>query len=902
MDKAAARAEISKLVEKWGKYAAEGRLKGLKEEDTKAIFIEPLFTALGWKTQDLDEVSREEQVSRGRADYSFRLSSVTRFFVEAKPADAPLREEEALQAISYAYHKSVPWAILTNFGELMIYNAEWKSKSAEESLFLHFRFDEFISRFDELLYLCRESIETGELDRYAERVHKKPRREPVTKALLDDFTKWRRLLSRNVAEHSRLNKLSKEEIDEAVQKLLNRFVFIRTCEDRQLENERLREAVREWKEMNKRRLMRHLGDIFDEFNEVYDSDLFTPHLAGELHIDEAVLEQVVNELYENEDGIRWNFADVDADVLGSIYEQYLATLMREGGGLRKDENKRKEMGIYYTPTYIVDYIVKNTLGELLSKAKKPADVEKIRILDPACGSGSFLIRAYGLLNEAYKSVNGGDTDMLTESVSRNTYSILTKNLHGVDLDKKAVEITELNLLLRAARKRGRLPLLSDNIRQGNSLISGTEEELEKYFGDRWEEKHPFNWEEKFAEVMKEGGFDVVVGNPPYIRFDNLNEEEREYFFANFKTSVQKCDIFSFFIERGIDKLKDGGMLGFIVSSSWLSQHSFNKLRKLLLEKCLIKQIIKTPKNTFKEAAVDTLVLIIQKAKRGDKPEKNSILSGELTLSGSLSEIKHIPQSTFSKSKDNLFLLDWDEDSEIIESKFITGTVQMNDICRLSFGIMTGDDSKFTYAERQHPEMDKKVIRGGNVKRYAIAWSGEYVWYNPKAMKQYKETARPGEPERFETDKIVIKREGAGTITAALDKNKFYTIGSTFIVNRKDDKFDLRYILALLNSKLLNYWYSKRYKTVTQSINSYQKLPVKIASPFEQQPIIRLVDKMLSLNARLVELGDKKTDERREIEADIRKTDAEIDDLVYRLYSITEEERKIIETSFGEKGQ
>ena len=165
------------------------------------------------------------------------------------------------------------------------------------------------------------------------------------------------------------------------------------------------------------------------------------------------------------------------------------------------------------------------------------------------------------------------------------------------------------------------------------------------------------------------------------------------------------------------------------------------------------------------------------------------------------------------------------------------------------------------------------------------------------MKQHRETARPGDTKRFENEKLIIKREGAGTITASFDKEKFYTIGSTFIVNKKDNRFDLRYILALLNSKLLNYWYGKRYKTITQSINSYQKIPIKLIPESEQQPFIKLVDKMLSLNKRLNELGDKKTDERARIEEEIKKTDAEIDELVYKIYGITEKEKKIIEESF-----
>jgi len=347
--------------------------------------------------------------------------------------------------------------------------------------------------------------------------------------------------------------------------------------------------MREWKQERKRKLVSYVKDIFAEFRDNYDSDIFFPHAAGDLSLDDEVLEQVINGLYENpETGVSYKFSEIDADVLGNIYEQYLASILRKGGGLLDREAKRKEMGIYYTPTYIVDYIVKNTLGELLSKAKSAEVLEKIRVLDPACGSGSFLIRAYEALYDAYQKANGGDNEMLGENVSKNAYSILTKNLHGVDLDPKAVEIAELNLLLKAVTRRGLLPPLSENIKCGNSLISGTEEELEKYFGKHWEEKRPFNWEQEFPEVMKEGGFDVVIGNPPY---GAELEEYTEFIKEKYRTNIGKINSYRLFIERAISLVKNNGFIGFIVPNTWLSDNDSALLRKEMLTKVRILKIV-----------------------------------------------------------------------------------------------------------------------------------------------------------------------------------------------------------------------------------------------------------------------------------------------------------------------
>ena len=196
-------------------------------------------------------------------------------------------------------------------------------------------------------------------------------------------------------------------------------------------------------------------------------------------------------------------------MLGNIYEQYLGVILTKIGKrakLKESHAHRKEQGIYYTPTYIVDYIVRNTLGELLKDKK--IDASKIRVLDPACGSGSFLIKAFDILNEhhARKDKNYNQKTLAGENIAYSAKErILKNNIYGVDLDKQAVEIAQLNLLLKIAEKGHRLPLLQENIKNGNSLIDD-----HNIAGDK-----AFNWQQQFKSVMSEGGFDVVIGNPPY---------------------------------------------------------------------------------------------------------------------------------------------------------------------------------------------------------------------------------------------------------------------------------------------------------------------------------------------------------------------------------------------------
>lgn len=902
MQKEEARKKVAELVEKYGRYEAEGKLRGLSEQDTKAIFVEPLFEALGWNMKDLEEVSREKQVLRGRADYAFRLSGVVRFFLEAKAADAPLGEKEAWQAINYAYLKSVSWAVLTNFGKLIIYSSEWRAARAEESRFLQFSAGEFVSRFDELWLLGKESISSGEIERYAERVGRRAKRESVTRALFRDFMDWRSRLSKSIDKYDRGRKISKEEKDEAIQKFLNRLIFIRACEDRGLENERLRATVREWKREGKRRLMSHVRDIFEEYNIDYDSSIFAPHMASGLVVDDEVLAGIITGLYENPDGVRYDFNDIDPDVLGNIYEQYLATILRAGGGVLERDAKRKEMGIYYTPTYIVDYIVKNTLGELLKKAKSPGELEKIRVLDPACGSGSFLIRAYEMLSDAYRKANGGDQEMLGENVSRNAYTILTKNLYGVDLDNKAVEIAELNLLLRAAKRKGLLPPLSDNIKRGNSLISGSEEELKKYFGEHWRAKHPFNWEQEFPDAMREGGFDVVVGNPPWVRakiacdaheLDYLNAKFREY-------SVGELNLYKLFVVEAIKKLKKNGLFAFIIPSSYLSDRDSIELRKWLLTNYRIVSILlfseKATKEIFEGAITQATTILVVK---NTAPASENLIRISPVI-GQYSDFR-LNNHHFYEVEQKMFL-DF-PDAQILAGKTPKEMELIKKLLRaqkLENAIETKDGeihiTKYAdFITDTDATQTALLVRGSHLSEY-------YIDLNEKerAGGWLKLRGLSVPQSMVKSPRILVQRVSnmaqRKRIKGGIIGPGIYAGNSCVSVFSARQNLPLEYLLGILHSSLLN-WYFKAFSSTNNVTGRELKnLPFVMPTEESKQRIIKLVDRMLALNRRLVEMGDRQTSERQQLEAEIARTDREIDELVYKLYGITEEEKKIIEES------
>src|SRR3989338_4147224 len=411
LTKEEAKDEVKKLVDKYNRIVESGGINRYKEEDTKAEFIEPLFEALGWdvrNTDNDDEVVREEKISKGRVDYSFRINGIPKFFLEAKALKEDLDNIKFVeQAVNYSWHKGCTWAVLTDFEVIKIFNAEWKSINPLQAQFGQtLPCQLFLEKFDTLWLLSRESFEKKSLDMEAEKWGKKVKKIPVDKQLLGDLTKFRDLLNKNILKNNASKNLSGDELDEAVQRIIDRLIFIRTLEDKELEAPMLQSVVSE--DLNKR-TSKKLNLVFRKIDDIYNSKLFTPHLCDQdLVIDDEVLAKIINGLFNTSDNtVHYDFSAIDADVLVNIYEQYLGHILKKTdkrAKLAEGKAHRKEQGIYYTPTYVVDYIVKNTVGEL-AKDKK-FNLKNIKILDPACGSGSFLMKSFDYLVTLDKKNNG----------------------------------------------------------------------------------------------------------------------------------------------------------------------------------------------------------------------------------------------------------------------------------------------------------------------------------------------------------------------------------------------------------------------------------------------------------------------------------------------------------------
>jgi len=622
-NKQTVREDIKNLIDRYKKLEEDKGIRGLKdisESDVRSDFIDELFSILGWDTKNPDEYNREKYIRGvGYADITLQVDGQPVIFVEAKrfgsipEVDRQTTDwiEEERQVMNYAAspERRIKWAILTNFEKLRVFNA------LNGLLVLEIKGPyQYEKRLEELLYLSREAVAEGRLDKLATREE----RPDIDEQFLESLEKWRLSLANDIYEQNRENavlldgdEISLDKLKSAVQRILDRLIVVRYAEDKLiLDNpDQLKSILESWRLTSTyTSLYEMVKNFFVGFDEIHNSKLFEQgHISERVKIGSEVMAEIIKELYQI------NFRKFDFDVLGNTYETYLGheLYFADTGklDLRASRGTRKKSGIYYTPPYVVDYIVKNTVGEML-KDKTPDEVSQLRVLDPACGSGSFLIKAFDYFAQYYAEENEKrreDVKKKIEKYQRDSGNsihafdnsglelvrdfekkILKENIYGVDLDGQAAEIASVNLVLKALTKGERLPLiLGENIKVGNSLISGSEEELRKYFGDDWHKKKPFNWNKSFPEIFDsalpedEQGFDAVIGNPPYIRVDNLEREDKNFWRNSFESSKGKYDIYYLFIESVFKWLKRGGKCGFIVPNKFCAADSAENLRGLI---------------------------------------------------------------------------------------------------------------------------------------------------------------------------------------------------------------------------------------------------------------------------------------------------------------------------------
>jgi type I restriction-modification system DNA methylase subunit/predicted type IV restriction endonuclease len=660
--------EILDLVERFQRNFDSYQDDGYNEALVRIEFINPLFEALGWDiankagyAEAYKDLIHEDALKIGGAtkapDYSFRIGGARKFFLEAKKPSVRIKDEgaPAYQLRRYAWSAKLPLSILTNFAEFAVYDCRLPPKESDKASngrILYLTFREYQDRWEELASIfSKEAVLRGSFDRFAETRKGKRGTSLVDKEFLAEIETWREDLAKNLA--LRNPRLSVRDLNFAVQRTIDRIIFLRMCEDRSIESYGQLQAL-----LNGENVYKRLHYLYRLADEKYNSGLFhfedekgraeaPDKLTLNLKIDDKVLKAIIRRLYYPESP--YEFSVLGADILGNVYEQFLGKVIRLTAGHRAIVEEKPEVkkagGVYYTPAYIVEYIVKNTVGKLC-EGKSPKQIDKLKILDPACGSGSFLIGAYKCLldshrdwyfndgppkhtKEIYQGA-GGHWYLTTQEKKR----ILLNNIYGVDIDSQAVEVTKLSLLLKVLegenqdsltrqlkiwRERA-LPDLGNNIKCGNSLIGPDFYQNQMNLLDE-EDRYRinvFDWNGEFSKIMTASGFDAVIGNPPYVRIQALKEwapiEVEHYKQAYKSASKGNYDVYVVFVERGLSLLNKNGKLGFILPHKFFNAQYGEPVRGLLANGKHVAEVVHFgDQQVFAGATTYTCLLFLNKA-------------------------------------------------------------------------------------------------------------------------------------------------------------------------------------------------------------------------------------------------------------------------------------------------
>ena len=978
------------VAKPWAQYTSyflneeiQANIHKIKEEQFQEGFLRELFVkVLGYTINPSPNYNLttelKNEVGSKKADGAILIDDKAIGVIELKDHKTPDLASIENQAFGYKNkHKETRLVIISNFEKLRLY-IDNAVEYREWDIF-HMKEDDFRE-----LYLCLawEQVAHGiALQMKSESVSNE---EQITKALYKDYSQFKRvlfadILAQNPTPEGRETKDWQLLLFKKTQKLLDRLLFIFFAEDcGLLPPNSMVKIIEQWVDLQEKydeyfplydRIKKyfgymntgHQGKQYEIF--AYNGGLFKPdEILDHIKITDNVLAEHTRKLSE------YDFeSDVDVNILGHIFENSLSEIEEVTQQITSGEapqvSKRKQDGVFYTPQYITKYIVENTVGRLcaekkqelhivedeyLSEQRRQIQTKKrlleqlhqyrewllsLTILDPACGSGAFLNAALQFLMSEHKHIDEMEAKVTGSSIVFQDIenSILEHNLYGVDINEESVEIAQLALWLCTAKPRRKLNSLNQNIKCGNSLISDP-----AIAGDK-----AFDWQKEFPQVFEKGGFDVVIGNPPYVNMANIqNEQERKFYQNNYSTVKNKCDLYSIFTEKAKSLLKDNGLLGFIFPNSWMGTESFSKFRDFLSKEVKVYQLVELPPGVFEDAIVTTVLCFYQNTlpQASNNVEVYACVDKEFVKKDfvlSYEQILNNPNTSFAFEK-TISL-------ENVACK------KLSEIASFSLGIKTSDDARFVF-KKPIDETCYKFIRGRNISKWSHPYNDEWIWYQPALICE-KPGGRPRVLENFLVDRKIVVQDIATQITATIDSERYLCNDTLNIIYSLCAEYSFEYILCILNSKLVNVWFKKIFPAGLHiKQNQLEQIPIPIIDMDAQQPFVALADTMLSLNFQLqekrsqflrrlsenlegvkitsslqafdtmdfkgfvaelkkqkIKLTLSQQDEWEEyfnqrvaecqtLSAQIQATDNEIDNKVFDLYGLTEEERKIVMTS------
>jgi len=955
------RAELAGLVKAFRQRRAHFKVEGYDEAQLRTDFLNPFWRALGWDIenvaglpQSLRDVEVETRVRvlgrKKRADYVFRTGGIPKFVCEAKKATDDLTLKGAYQCQRYSFNLKIFVAVLTNFEALHIYIVGGKpDEAAPFPVYKKWSFLEYESASREIWDLfARDSVAQNSIGSLVDGLKKKPipgkartgwlfipdRVRTVDEEFLDYIEQKRRELAHLLVEHNKRVEWDDASLNDCIQRIIDRLLFVRICEDRDIDTGRSLEAiVSEWQQVSFGRpsLYPVLVGHFRSLDKGFNGTLFSPgHQSEEISVPDKFLVDTIADL-SSEDS-PYLFSTLPVEILGSVYERFIGQVVRltKSGSVKVEPKPevRKAGGVYYTPRAVVNYIIEQTVGALIV-GRSPEYISKLRFLDPACGSGSFLIRVFERVCEEHLlwfqrhpkeqrkawCYLGDDGNLhLTTHLKRR---IMMNNVFGVDIDFRAVEVTMLSLYLKVLEGETRstlgrnyslfpketfLPDLSSNIRCGNSLLASdfyTGEQL-SMMGDTAvrERVNAFDWELQFHNAA--AGFDAVVGNPPYVLLQDefRDDDQLQYFRSKYVGASYKVDTYHLFIERAIRLTKNGGRVSMITPANFLTNNYLAALRRLILDCCQINHLLVIDGGVFEGVSVDNAIFVLVAGERttGDWP----LIHVAPTETG-FSELSSVRVRVANSDKTALFT--GGRKSSAIWKNVLKDSLRLGQVADVNFGKQLRDRTKFPkdviqVRGRKPPLGYRRCYTGRDIERYRVTWNG--LACLDKAV------ARKGgcwDATRQNAKNKLLTRQIGQFPSFAIDQKGYQCLNTMFMVN-VHKPYDPYQILGFLNSKLIRaLWIDRFY-------DQRRTFPKIKGTYLEELPVFASVKKDRGEEKRIKEVGQlarlivtlrrqlasaKGAHARNSIERQIAAGEDRIDRLVFSLYGLGVEEVEAIES-------
>lgn len=725
------------------------------EAQLRIDFINPLLKTLGWDTdnevqssQFLREVIQEEPIdvseddiiTKKNPDYTLRIKGSRKLFIEAKKVSIDIERSvgSCFQTRRYGWSANLGISVLTNFDKLIVYDCRYKPEAQDQpstARYKTFSYNEFVQRFDELYDLLSfEAVMDGTLDQ----LFSQTQADLTTfdSYFLQQIERWRLKLAENILSHH--PELQEDHINFVVQRLLNRIVFLRICEDREIEVHDRLKGVADYEE---------LKDIFLASDDKYNSGLFDfieDTFSLNIGMDNDVLLPIFQELYYPESP--YDFAVVDPAILSQIYERYLGSHIAVGDtgeiSIVEEPEVAASSGVVPTPTEIVKLIIIESLDPLIL-GKTPAEIARLKIADICCGSGTFLIALFDYLIEkitlALISSGVDNPDLLVNDGVGSTHltlfakrNILTNCIYGVDINPYAIEVTKFSLFLKLLENENAatiskfqsenlgkvLPSLDGTIKTGNSLVDNsyfTFDDTAITNDDLLYKVKPFNWPQEFPFLSIGDGFDAIIGNPPYVRIQNmakyLSEEIRYYQHPSSGYTVASKDTFDkyyLFIQRALQLIKADGIVGYIVPHKFFITRGGLALRHLIATRSGIAKIIHFGVlQLFPGRSTYTAILVLRNTSDEHlkfKRVNSNNYSSEIDVAYSdypKQQFMSEPWVFLSKSAESVF--------NVMDN---AGTVSLNAIAEIAVGLQTSADDIYIFQPVAETDLTFSFIKDG----------------------------------------------------------------------------------------------------------------------------------------------------------------------------------------------